>query len=225
MTGDFQRLICMALEDIVNNSETPKRSFLWRWFNSPKRGLLAKIFDYGVAIAATAVSYSLVGPIALVGTGIAVVGDYFAGWKRGEKTSSASTRDSSILSAIWTPIGSYIFSFMNTQIDISTLYGKAARGLAQLVAFPLTIGPLGSMSDYVIRRKQITGTIEYIKKYFMEGYFDSLKYLGIPRLLVAYTLPPPLQYPIDIGLRFLRRMGNVAYAHRTAGRPYEYAAA
>lgn len=215
----------MALEDIVNNSGTSKRSFLWRWFNNPKRGLLAKIFDYGVAIAATAASYSLIGPVALVSSGIAHLGDYFAGWKRGEKTSSASTRDSSILSAIWTPVGSYIFNFMNTQIDISTLYGKAARAFTQLVVAPLTVGFTAFMSDYVIRRKQLTGTIEHVKKYFMENYFDSLKYLGIPRLAVAYTLPPPVQYPIDIGLRFLHRMGNVAYSHRTAGYPYGYAAA
>lgn len=209
----------MALEDIVNNEAT-KRSFLWRWFNSPKRGLLAKVFDYGVAIIATAASYALVGPIALISAGIAVVGDYFAGWKRGEKISSASTRDSSILSAIWTPIGSYIFNFMNTQIDIATLPGKVTRALAQLFAFPSTVGLVGFMSEYVIRGKQLTGTIEHVKKYFMQSYFDSLKYLGVPRLAIAYTLPPPVQYPIDIGLRFLRRIGDVTYRHRTAGDPY-----
>ena len=209
----------MALEDIVNNNDSSKKSFLARVFNNPKRGLLAKIFDYGVAIAATAASYALVGPIAIVSTGIAVFGDYVADWKQGKTTSSASTRDSSILSAIWTPIGNYLFNIM-TGIDVGTIYGKVSRAFAQLVVAPLTVGLAAFTSDYVIRRKQIKGAGDHISKYFMKNYWDSLKYLSIPRLITAYTLPPQVQYLVDIGLRFLRRMGKVAQEHRSAGDPY-----
>ncbi len=206
----------MAIDDIVNNNNTQKKSFLKRYLNGKdgKRGLLGKIFDYSVAIGATAASYAIAGPIALVGTGVALVGDYLSNWREGVKTSSASTRDSAILSAIWTPIGSYFFNLMDTKINMATIYGNIARIFTQVVAVPFTLGLGGLMSNYVIRGKQIKGTWEYTKKYFMENYRDSLKRLSIPRLLALYTLPERLQYPTYILLGLLHRMGKVAQRNR-----------
>mgnify|MGYP001607136082 CR=1 FL=1 len=211
----------MALDDIVNNNNAPKKSFLQRIFNNPDRGLLAKIFDYTVALGATAAGYVIAGPIIFASTGVALIGDYIADRRRKITTSSASTRDSAVISAIWTPIGSYVFNLMG-KIDVGTLYGKVLRGFSQLVVAPLTLGFAAFTSNYVIVRKKIKGLFDYTKKYFMEGYWDNIKWLSIPRLFAAYTLPQPLQYPTEIMLRFFRRMGNVFQSRKHEGDPYGY---
>jgi len=161
----------MGLEDIVHNEATNK-GWLARKLNSPKRGLIGKILDFSVGIAATAVAYSLIGTPALVGSGIGVVGDYFGNLWRGAKTSSAQIRDSLFLSSIVSPIGYGIISFLDSAINIRAPLGLVKRTLTQIIFQQGMLAPAVNHLDYMLRHKTLDIKEAYerqFKKFFFKN--------------------------------------------------------
>ncbi|MBI3034904.1 hypothetical protein HYY71_01145 [Candidatus Woesearchaeota archaeon] len=172
------------LESIVNSG---KRTWVAKKLNNPKRGLLGKIFDYGIGAAATAAAYSIIGMPAVVAAGVAIAGDYVGNLWRGKKTTSAQIRDSLVLSSIFSPIVYNALGLINQHIDVKAHYGLLKRSLAQLGLLG-TIGPIANHADYLLRHKTLDITEAY-EQQFKKFFFRNIGWSAL-----ANTVPVSLDY-------------------------------
>lgn len=210
-----------TLDEIVSDKDiSTEKSGLAKLLNNPDRGIIGKIFDYGTAITATALSYSVIGPLSIIAVGTSALGDHISNWRSGKKTTSAQIRDSAILSSFWSIPVSYAFNLMNAFISTASLTGKVVRAFAQLVALPFAIGRLGFASDYVIRHKKFKGAYKnQVDKFWFKNYKDALTYLSIPNMAVAYLAPAQYHYPASLLTGLIGRT-TIGTRHIKALDPY-----
>lgn len=178
-----------GLEKIVDNNMNGK-NWLAKKLNNPNKGLIGKIFDYTFGFAATCAAYSLIGVPALVGAGVAIGGDYLGNLWRGKKTTSAQIRDSLLFSAVLSPVGYKVLSFLNDFIDIRAPYGLIKRTISQIAILQGIVAPIANHLDYLIRLKTLNVKAAYerqFKRFFIQniGWSSlaslvpvSLAYLG-----------------------------------------------
>ena len=181
------------LENIVNSSNNNGKHENWlaRKLNNPNKGLVGKILDYASGLAATTAAYSFIGTPALVSAAISTAADFIGNYMAKKKTPSAKTRDTLWLSAIWSPVVTAAFKWMDLTIDSSTLYGKVKRGLTQILGLPLAITPISFTSDYLVRHKTLNVKKAYerqVKPFWLARFKDMLTYGSIPKMITAFTI-------------------------------------
>ncbi|MBI2655662.1 hypothetical protein HYX06_04535 [Candidatus Woesearchaeota archaeon] len=160
-----------GLEDIVNSKNEIKKTWLARKLNKP-RGLVGKLFDFGVGLAGTAAAYSIIGIPALAAGGIAVAGDYLGNMVRGKKTTSSQIRDSLLLMSFLSPIGYSALNLINQYIPVDSPGNIVKRTLAQIGVFQGMIGPVANHMDYLIRHKTLNIGEAYenqFKRFFLKN--------------------------------------------------------
>ena len=186
------------------------------------RGLVGKILDYTIASAAVATSYALIGPMALVANAISFVGDRVVNYKRKRDTPSRQTRNSAVLSSLFSIPGYYAFKWMNSLINVKTWGGLALRYLVQNFVYipPMVVG--GRLIAYPLVHGTTKGLWNYgIKDLGWRNYKDGLKYFSWPNLAAARFLPAYTHFPISLGTGLLWKttIGS-RYLHEAD--PYKY---
>jgi len=132
----------------------------------------------------------LIGTPAIVSAAISTGADFIGNIKERKKPPSAKTRDTLFQSALWSPLYTQLFKWMDMGIDTSSLYGKVKRGLAQLVGIPVAMTPFSFTTDYLIRHKTLNVNEAYerqVKPYWLPRFRENLLYGGIPKLFTAFT--------------------------------------
>jgi len=189
------------------------------------RGFLGKMIDYTIAGAAFATSYALVGSAALIANAIGFVGDRIINYQRKRDTPSRQTRDTAIMSSLFSIPGHYFFKWVNQAINVKTWSGLLGRFAVQNLAYAPPMYVAGNLVGYPLTHGTTKGLWNYgIKDLGWRNYKDSIKRFSIPNLVAARYAPPQTHFPISLGLgmlwkttlgsRFLHEADPYKYEHK-----------
>ena len=186
------------------------------------RGLFGKIMDYGIAAGAVAASYSLIGSMALVANAISFVGDRIVNYKRKRDTPSRQTRNSAILSSLFSIPGHYAFEWMNKLWNVTKWTGLATRFAVQQFVYYPAMTVVGNLVGYPLVHGTTKGLFNYgIADLGWRNYKTGLKYFSLPNLAAARFAPAYTHFPISLGMGLLwRTTVGSRYLHEVD--PYKY---
>lgn len=186
------------------------------------RGTLGTILDYTIAATAFAASYALVGTSALIANAIGFVGDRIINYKRKRDTPSRQTRDTAIMSSLFSIPGHYFFKWVNQVINVKTWGGLLARYAVQNLAYAPPMILAGNLVGYPLTYGTTKGLYNYgIRDLGWRNYKDGIKRFSIPNLVAARYAPPKTHYGISLGLGMLWKTTlGARFLHETD--PYKY---